>query len=237
MNLSGKIEASKIIIDFAINKYPRIFAACSLGKDSRVLIDLTMSLDRNFKFIGIDTGYEFSETLAFANRLIKETKMDFRWIKPSKKAREKIELEYQKEFIKNDQYKCCAMKIPVIESLLKTHDAWMTGLRRDETEFRRNIKPIEYGRKVKINPLAFWSNSDVWRYIKSNKLSYHPLYDAGYTSLGCQPCTTKGKVQFGGGRQGHFERAGRFVGTSHLGGECGLHTYCYDTKESHRGNS
>ncbi len=224
MNLPQKIEISKIIIDQAITKYPRIFAACSFGKDSRVIVDLVMQVNPKFNFVGIDTGYEFPETLAYADTLTKETSMNFRWVCPTKEAKEKIDREYGDSFIKNDQYKCCEMKIPAIESVMGEYDAWITGLRRDETEFRKDIRIFEFGTITKVNPIAFWSKEDVWQYIKDNKLSYHPLYDQGYPSLGCKPCTTQGRMQDGGGRQGKFERAGRFSGTANVGKECGLHT-------------
>lgn len=225
MKLSEKTELSKIVIKYAVQKYQKVFAAVSFGKDSRVLIDLILPFEKNFQFVFIDTGYEFPETLSFARSLKRKTKMNLRIIKPTKKDIEKIEKEYKGKFVKNDQYKCCAMKIPAIERILPKYNAWITGLRKDETKYRRNTKIIEKGKIIKANPIAFWTKEDVWDYIKINKLSHHPLYDKGYTSLGCKPCTTKGKVRLGGGKQGQFERAGRFAGSKHKGGECGLHTF------------
>lgn len=223
MMLSEKVELSKLIIQYAVEKYPRIFTACSFGKDSRVIADIAMQVRPDMQFIGIDTGYEFPETMRFAEKLVQETSMKFKWVRASPEARAKIDREYGDSFVKNDQYKCCEMKIPAIESALGEYDAWVTGLRRDETEYRKNTKLIEQGKITKINPIAFWTKDDVWQYIKDNNLQYHPLYDAGFLSLGCKPCTTMGKTREGGGRQGQFERAGRFAGTEHQGQECGLH--------------
>ena len=206
-----------------MEKYPRIFAACSFGKDSRVVADLAMQVKPDIQFIGIDTGYEFPETLAFADRMVQETDMKFRWVRASPEARRKIDESYGDSFVKNDQYKCCEMKIPAIESVMHEYDAWITGLRRDETEHRKNTGLMEEGKIAKANPIAFWTKDEIWQYIKEHRLSYHPLYDAGYPSLGCKPCTTSGKIRDGGGRQGQFERAGRFAGTEHAGQECGLH--------------
>ncbi len=223
MTLGEKAEISKFIIRHAVEKYPRIFAACSFGKDSRVVADLAMQVRPDIQFIGIDTGYEFPETLAFADRLVQETGMKFRWVRASPEARRKIDESYGDSFVKNDQYKCCEMKIPAIESVMHEYDAWITGLRRDETEHRKNTGLVEDGKIAKVNPIAFWNKDEIWQYIKEHRLSYHPLYDAGYPSLGCKPCTTSGKIRDGGGRQGQFERAGRFAGTEHAGQECGLH--------------
>lgn len=224
MELHEKVELSKLIIMHAVEKFPRIFVSCSFGKDSRVVIDLTMQVKPDLKFVSIDTGYEFPETLRFANQLSKKLSMNFEWISASDEARKKIDEEYGDSFIKNDQYKCCQMKIPAIESIMPFYDAWITGLRRDETEHRKNTKIIEAGKIIKINPITFWTKDEVWKYIKDNNLEYHPLYDQGYMSLGCKPCTTEGKVRAGGGRQGQFERAGRFAGSKNIGEECGLHT-------------
>jgi phosphoadenosine phosphosulfate reductase len=225
MTLNEKVEISKLIIQYALEKYPRTFAACSFGKDSRVIVDLTMQVKPDVPFIGIDTGFEFSETLSYADELVRETGIRFRWVRPSEEARRRIDEEYGDSFIKNDQYKCCEMKIPAIEGVMGEYQAWITGLRRDETEYRRNTRLVEYGKVVKVNPIAFWTSADVWHYIQDNNLSFHPLYEQGYASLGCRPCTTQGKVRSGGGRQGQFERAGRFAGTAHQGQECGLHLF------------
>lgn len=224
MRIEEKAEISRFIIQHALERYPRIFAACSFGKDSRVVADLAMRVKPDIAFIGIDTGYEFPETLQFGDELSRELGMNFRWVRASDEARRRIDEYYGDSFVKNDQYKCCEMKIPAIESVMGQYDAWITGLRRDETEYRKNTKLIEQGKIVKVNPIAFWTKDEIWQYIKENNLRYHPLYNEGYQSLGCKPCTTEGIVRSGGGRQGQFERAGRFTGTTHQGEECGLHT-------------
>jgi len=223
MRLEEKVEISLLIIKYAIEKYARIFAACSFGKDSRVIVDLGMQVKPDLKFIGIDTGYEFKETLSFAEQLLEETKMNFQWAKPSEKDRENIKKEYGGSFIKDSQYKCCAMKVPAIKPFLKTHDAWISGLRRDEAESRKNTKIIEEGKIIKINPIAFWTKDDVWQYIKENNLIYHPLYNQGYSSLGCKPCTSKSEVFVAGSQLKQSERSGRFINTDQEGKECGLH--------------
>lgn len=218
MKLAEKVELSKFIIEQALAKYPNIFAACSFGKDSRVLVDLGMQVNPGLLFVSIDTGYEFPETLSFAEELAKETKMNLEWARPSANDVEKINNEFGDNLIKDNQYKCCAMKLPAIKKFLNSYDAWISGLRRDEAETRTDTKIIESGESViKINPIAFWTKNDVWQYIKENNLKYHPLYDQGYVSLGCQPCTLKDVDEKNG------ERSGRFVGTNRAGLECGLH--------------
>jgi len=214
MNLWEKVELSKLIIEHAVEKHPRLFVSCSFGKDSRVLVDLAMQVRQDIAFVGIDTGYEFEETLSFSRSLVSETGMNFRWVRPPDEARNRIEAEFGESMIRNDKYKCCEMKVPALNTVLGDYNAWITGLRRDESEMRRSTPLVTSGDIIKINAIAFWTKEDVWSYIVQRKLSYHPLYDSGYASLGCRPCTSK---------NGASERAGRFAGTSHQGQECGLH--------------
>ncbi|RJQ34496.1 phosphoadenylyl-sulfate reductase [Candidatus Parcubacteria bacterium] len=224
MTPDEKADISRALIKLTLERYPRVFLACSFGKDSRVLVDLATSVKPDVEICGIDTGYEFKETLEFANELIEKRNLNFKWLRPTPEDVKRIDEYYGDSFIKDDQYKCCEMKIPAINNVIGGYDAWITGLRRDETEFRKNTGLIEQGKIVKVNPIAFWNHDDIWTYIKDHKLEYHPLYDKGYPSLGCEPCTKEGKNQSGGGRQGKFERAGRFTGTGNQGQECGLHT-------------
>ena len=219
LTLEQKVELSKIVLAYTFLQYPKIFATCSFGKDSRVLVDLILQLNKETKFYGIDTGYEFPESLQFAKELVEETHMNFSWIFAPEEERKKIEKEYGNEMIKNEQYKCCAMKRPALATITPKYQAWITGLRRDEALSRKNIPVIDTGGEiVKINPLAFWTKDDIWEYIHSKNLSYHPLYNEGYPSLGCAPCTQKPSDETKGN-----ERAGRFVGTYEEGSECGLH--------------
>jgi phosphoadenosine phosphosulfate reductase len=214
MNLAEKVDLTKLVIRHATKHYGRVFAACSFGKDSRVLVDLAMQVDRSILFVGVDTGYEFSETLGFADSLVAETGMNFVWTRPPEEDRLRIETAFGDSLVRDDRYKCCEMKRPALAPVFARHDAWITGLRRDENQFRSNTPVVERASPVKINALAFWTREDVWRYITDRGLRYHPLYDAGYASLGCRPCTRPG---------GDSERGGRFAGTTHVGQECGLH--------------
>ena len=219
-DLEQKVELSKIIIEYVFLKYRNPFVSCSFGKDSRVIIDLAMKVNKSIKFIGIDTGYEFVETLDFAKMLVKKLGMNFLWVKPNDVDIRKIEEKYGDKIIIDNQYKCCAMKKPALQKIITQHDAWITGLRRDESVSRQDIPIIEETTEViKINPIAFWTRDDVWNYIKKNNLDVHPLYQCGYTSLGCQPCTKKSINIFS------EERTGRFIGTDNIGQECGLHDH------------
>src|SRR5437867_31320 len=99
-------------------------------------------------------------------------------------------------------------------------DAWITGLSRDQWATRTNIRKVEidhdHGAIVKLNPLAEWTKDEVWDYVRENDVPYHPLYDQGYTSIGCAPCTRAI-------RPGEADRAGRWWWESNAPQECGIH--------------
>src|SRR5262245_28068103 len=149
MNLDDKVEISRLIIQHAAEKYPRIFVACSFGKDSRIVVDLALQVKPDIEFFGIDTGYEFPETLDFAEELVRETGMRFRWLRPSEDARRKIDAEYGDSFIKKNQYNACKMKIPATRGLLFNNDAGIRGWGRNETKNGKTPRWWNRGRSRK----------------------------------------------------------------------------------------
>lgn len=116
---------------------------------------------------------------------------------------------------------CCeARKVEPLRRALSGLDAWMTGLRREQSPTRTGLQPItvdpEHGGIAKLAPLADWTWDEVWSYIRTRDVPYHPLYDQGYTSIGCAPCTRPT-------RPGEDLRAGRWWWESSQAKECGLH--------------
>lgn len=116
---------------------------------------------------------------------------------------------------------CCNVrKVEPIRQVLATLDAWVTGLRREQWASRSNIRKIEidhdHGGLAKINPLADWAYEEVWDYIRANDVPYHPLYDQGFTSIGCAPCTRATQP-------GEDQRAGRWWWEKNAPKECGIH--------------
>ncbi|MCS7184429.1 MAG: phosphoadenylyl-sulfate reductase, partial [bacterium] len=122
--------------------------------------------------------------------------------------------------IENRKLCCYIRKVEPLKRILKTLDAWITGLRKEQAVTRQDIKKVEvdlsYGKHIKINPLADWKKSEVWDYIKKNNLPYNKLYDIGYAQIGCAPCTRAIKP-------GEDDRAGRWWWEKPEQKECGLH--------------
>ncbi len=116
---------------------------------------------------------------------------------------------------------CCSVrKVRPLTRHLHTLDAWVTGLRRDQWASRTNIRKVEidhdHGAIVKLNPLAEWTEEEVWDYVREREVPYHALYDRGYTSIGCAPCTRAVAP-------GEASRAGRWWWESNAPKECGIH--------------
>ena len=106
-----------------------------------------------------------------------------------------------------------ARKVDALERALRGTEAWITGIRREQSPTRASAEPIEWdeSRGVwKFNPLVEWTDRDVWSYVNAHDLPYHPLHDRGYESIGCAPCTLPGSG-----------REGRWAGQDKT--ECGLH--------------
>lgn len=163
--------------------------------------------------VNLDTGYQFKETLELKDQLERKYGFNILMIQPSLSVAEQ-DSKYGKDLYSNDPDQCCYMrKLVPLSKLLDKRLAWITSIRRDQTEHRASAKAFEYDYKFKlgkINPLIHWSKSDVWKFIHENKIPYNELLDQGYDSIGCKPCTSPGT-----------DRGGRWAGKDKI--ECGLH--------------
>lgn len=208
MTFLGKVKAAKRIIKEYVEKYPdKNILACSFGKDSVVLVHLAKKVKKDIPVFAVLADTEFPETIKFKDRFVNKYKLNYR--------------EYS--FI-NDQNKglqeCCrALKVEKFKEALRDYDCWFSAIRCDEGTTRTDFKQVEErDGLVKVNPILYFTEKDVWRYIAINKLAVNPLYGKGYRSLSCKLCSTK-EVD-----ESESERAGRWKGTCYAGGECGIHT-------------
>jgi len=185
----------------------RAVLLCSFQKEESVLLDELLRLDqgtgKTVRIATIDTGVLFPETLqtwrAFEQRfgvsieVFDASNPERPWSGPD--------------------HCCSAAKVTALEQALHGAEGWITGLRREQGPTRANTELIERDNKRnlwKYNPLAQWTDKDLWRRIHERDLPYHPLHDQGYESIGCAPCTKPGAG-----------REGRWAGTEKT--ECGLH--------------
>jgi phosphoadenosine phosphosulfate reductase len=184
-------------------EHEQLVFLCSFQKEESVILDELLGVAPHARVVTIDTGVLFPETL--------QTWRAFE---------ERFGVHVDVEDASNASLPwtgvphCCGdAKVAALERALAGADAWITGIRREQAATRAEAQFVEFDDKRsmwKYNPLADWTERDLWRRIHERDLPYHPLHDQGYASIGCAPCT-----QPGSGREG------RWAGTDKV--ECGLH--------------
>lgn len=204
------------ILKWAWESYgPDIAATSSFQSQSVPLLHMIAEVTPEMPVFFLDTGFHFPETLAFRDRLVKEWGLNVRVIKPDV-GHDGFQRQYG-ELYRTDPDMCCY--INKVEPLRKARQGlrgWISGIRRDQTEQRRDTPVIAVlpSGQVKICPMVRWTRRDVWQYISQHDLPTHPLMKEGYLSIGCAPCTRPVG-------EGEDERSGRWAGQNKT--ECGLH--------------
>lgn len=229
-------QPAQEILKFAIEKYKdKVALASSFGAEDVVLIDMLMKVAQGSmlniqpRIFTIDTGRLPQETYDVMDRIKEKYKINIEVYFPDNKSVEEMVSKYGFNlFYKSVELRqlCCKVrKVYPLNRALKNLDAWICGLRREQSVTRVNIKKIEYEQRiidnqqrtiVKFNPLADWTEKQVWDYIKENDVPYNALHDKGYPSIGCAPCTRAIKP-------GEDIRSGRWWWESPEKKECGLH--------------
>ena len=197
-----EITAEALLAEAVEKHHPRLVMACSFQKEESVLIDMLMAIEPRGRVFTIDTGALFPETYEVWRKL---------------EDRYKLAVEVFDASSMNGPWSpdnCCGpRKVAALDRALKGVDGWITGIRREQAPGRAEAPKEEWqeARGIwKFNPLADWTEDDVWRYVLEHELPYNPLHDRGYQSIGCAPCTVPGRG-----------REGRWAGRDKT--ECGLH--------------
>jgi phosphoadenosine phosphosulfate reductase len=195
----------------------KLCLSCSWQKQSSVLIHMVSELGLEVDVIELDTHLFFKETYETRKRLVERYALEL--IAPEIVTIAEQHRDEGPNLWERDPDRCCHLrKVEPLISVLSPYDAWVSGIRRDQSPSRANARKVERSERYgvwKIQPLADWSEKDVWRYIMDNDIPYNPLHDAGYRSIGCIPCTRPT-------RPDEEERAGRWAGSDKL--ECGIHS-------------
>ena len=193
----------------------QLVVASSMGDE--VLVHLASLEAPGVNLLFLDTGYHFPETLAVRDQVSANHIVKVQTVLPLLSVNEQTQ-KYGADLWARDPDSCCAMrKVEPLERGLEPYSAWVTGMRRVDAPTRTDIEVIGWDsrrNKVKINPLASWTDEDLSRFISENGVIEHPLRAKGYASIGCAPCTRAVAP-------GEDSRAGRWSGTSKT--ECGLH--------------
>ncbi|MDE3077474.1 MAG: phosphoadenylyl-sulfate reductase [Chloroflexota bacterium] len=195
-----------------------VVLACSLGGPSgMVLIDMTFRLALHFEVFYLDTGLLFPETYAMRDEIERRYGIQPVAYKPALTLSQQA-AAYGEGLWRTDPDRCCALrKVEPNRRALAGKRAWISGIRRDQTQTRRATQVVGWDERfglIKVSPLAAWREDQVWDYIRANDVPYHPLHRAGYRSIGCMPCTRAVEPH-------EDARAGRWAAFAKI--ECGLH--------------
>ena len=219
--------SAKAVIADAFARFATDQVAISFsGAEDVVLIDIATKLRPAVRVFSLDTGRLHPQTYRFIERVRDHYNIRIDLLAPD--AQDVQDLVSRKglfSFYRDGHQECCSIrKIKPLRRHLAGLDAWITGQRRDQSITRSDV-PTEQDdaafstvdrKLVKFNPLAGWTSADVWAYIRANDVPYNPLHDAGFVSIGCEPCTRPV------GPHEH-ERTGRWWWEEAAGKECGLH--------------
>ena len=193
------MTAQEVLAQAVERHHPRLVMACSFQKEESVLIDMLMEIEPQARVFTIDTGVLFPETYDV-------------WRKVEERYGLNVEVQDASGPWSADN--CCGdAKVNGLNRALEGAEAWITGIRREQSPTRADSEHVERdeARGIwKFNPLVDWTEKDVWRYVHERELPYHPLHDQGYASIGCAPCTLPGSG-----------REGRWAGSDKV--ECGIH--------------
>jgi phosphoadenosine phosphosulfate reductase len=212
-----ELAPAETILEWAVETFGDRFCITSSMADA-VLAHLASQVSPGIDVVFLDTGYHFIETIGTRDAVAATMPVNVVTLSPTISVREQDE-QYGKDLFARDPDLCCKLrKVQPLTEGLASYDAWATGLRREETH-NRVIAPVvgwdEGKQKVKVSPLARWTQSDVDRYIAEHDVLVNPLQYDGYPSIGCWPCTRRVAP-------GDDARSGRWSGTGKT--ECGIHS-------------
>jgi phosphoadenosine phosphosulfate reductase len=213
LNFAQKVERSLELMSDAYREHgDRMVVANSLGKDSVAVWNLAKRVSPLIRGFIVTTRYKPAETVAFMHEQVARY--------PELRVFKNDGPQPDKLYLRDPDLCCNNLKVlPTRQAIEEMGvDCWVTGLRCTEGRTRADFLETEERDQglIKLNPILLWHEREVWQYLAIHQVQVNPLYAQGYRSLGCAPCTAISA--------GPDERAGRWLGTSKCGGECGIHT-------------
>jgi phosphoadenosine phosphosulfate reductase len=195
MTLRERVEEAKATIADVLESGAPACVTSSFQTECMVLVHLVTEQAPEIPVLFLDTGYHFRETYEYRDRMASAWRLNLRNLLPKQTV-----AEQESQFgilYESAPDRCCGMrKVEPLFEAVANYDVWFTGLRREQSPTRANLQPVDNfrlpgGKELrKVSPLALWTNREVWAYLKEHDISVLPLYDRGYTSIGCEPCTT-----------------------------------------------
>jgi phosphoadenosine phosphosulfate reductase len=229
-DFDAKLAQTRAVLARAALEFKPLKQASSLGAEDVVITHLINALALDIPVFVLDTGMLHSQTLGLLERTKANSRTTIEVLQPQHEA----VVQFVKREGKDPMYRsielrkaCCHIrKVEPLERALAGQRAWITGLRREQSNARAEVSLIDESEaRIKINPLADWTWGDVWHYIQLEGVEYNPLHDEFYPSIGCQPCTRAISL-------GEDFRAGRWWWEDEAAKECGLHVKQDETSHS-----
>ena len=218
--VSGSLESAtpQQILEWAFETFgDELCIGTAFGQSGMALIEMATAINPDVDIFYIDTGLFFPETYELIARAEQRYGRPFRRVTPKLSLKEQAQA-HGPELWKTNSDRCCAVrKVVPLREALAGRTAWLTALRRDQSETRRNAPVVSWNERhqaVKVAPLVNVTEREVWKYVLDRDVPYNPLHNQGYPSIGCAPCTSQV-------RPGDDLRAGRWAGSAKT--ECGLH--------------
>ena len=203
---------------FAVREFGSgLLFTSSFGAGSGVLLHLWSRVAPRLPVVFIDTGFLFPETLAYRDMLVQRLGLTLDVVRPDRPRTDFLREHGDDIMVRDPDFCCAENKVAPLGPRLATATAWVSGLRRDQSDARREtpiLLPTADG-PIKVHPLVTMTSSDVLEYMAAHDIPDHPLRSRGYLSIGCEPCTRAVEP-------GQDERAGRWAGQAKT--ECGLHS-------------
>jgi phosphoadenosine phosphosulfate reductase len=223
MSIEAKKEDSLTLLRAAVRDYGRVVYSSSLGAEAIVLTDLIWSEVPGIEIFTLDTGRLHEQTRNLIERLENRYERRIKVYHPDPAAIETWIAQHGINGFYNgieQRQGCCHIrKVEPFRRAIAGADAWVTGVRREQSAMRAQAQPVEIdhsnGGIARISPLLDWTHEDIWNYIRAHKLPYNPLHDQGYPSIGCAPCTRAVEP-------GEDSRSGRWWWENSDSKECGL---------------
>jgi phosphoadenosine phosphosulfate reductase len=213
---SDVLAQARVALVWAAHRFGEQVVLTSSMSDA-VLVHVASTAVPGIGVLFLDTGYHFPETLGMRDAVASVYDVDVRTVLPLRPVAEQ-DREHGPDLWRRDPDLCCALrKVEPLERGLAPFEAWISGLRREDAPTREQVPVVDWDArraKVKINPLAHWTQDDVDAYISAHGLLVNPLQQVGYRSIGCAPCTRPVS-------DGEDPRAGRWAGLAKT--ECGIH--------------
>jgi phosphoadenosine phosphosulfate reductase len=206
-------HSAEEVLEFMVERFhPSLYVACSFQKEASVILHMLLEIEPQARFFTLDTGVLFPETYETWREIERRYDVTIDGFQGPTLGRQAA--LHGDALWERDPDQCCAIrKVTPMREVLSSVDAWVAGLRRDQAPERAGTPKLHWDAKHglwKANPLAGWSERDVWTYIFEHDIPYNSLHDQGYASIGCTHCTQPGTG-----------RDGRWAGSDKV--ECGLH--------------